>query len=202
MKNGCWSTCKPAGTHAANLQPDEIQRVQQFFSRRLALLQARPAATGGASMITPGATVGAASTTGAAVVGRLASTTGVPPCRQGDGSLWERHNAPEPPGPVTLVRSLTTNEPVTHDLTITYRSFASSYNHYTSQLNYQNFSPSAPNRSHSPYLSPAHTPPKKRLRPTIPPIFSPGELGKLARKCAKLLVQEGWAQFIQNHHHH
>ncbi len=53
-KNGCWSNCKQAGTHTAILQPEEIQRVQQFLTRRLSLLQARQPAQSGASQVTPG----------------------------------------------------------------------------------------------------------------------------------------------------
>ncbi len=35
-----------------------------------------------------------------------------------------------------------------------------------------------------------------------PPVYSPGELGKLAMQYAHGLARLGWARFLRQHHHH
>jgi hypothetical protein len=51
-------------------------------------------------------------------------------------------------------------------------------------------------------LSPQPPPPKKHKPLVTPPIYSPGELGKLARQYACRLARLGWPRFFQQHHHH
>ncbi len=46
------------------------------------------------------------------------------------------------------------------------------------------------------------TTPHKRHKPSHPPTYSPGELGKLARLSARRLARLGWNRFYQQHYHH
>ncbi len=62
---------------------------------------------------------------------------------------------------------------------------------------------------HHPYPSPTHSSPpvgttnfpSKRPRPSLPPVYSPGELGKYAEQAAVQLAQLGWSSFIRLHQH-
>jgi hypothetical protein len=74
-------------------------------------------------------------------------------------------------------------------------------------------SPAPSTPSNSPptyqYQTPIHptssitpSPPNKKPRYHLPPVFSPGELGKFARQCAKELARSGgWSSFYPTHFH-
>jgi hypothetical protein len=49
-------------------------------------------------------------------------------------------------------------------------------------------------RSHTPSF---HIPPSKKHKPPLPPMFSPNELGKLARASARELARHGWPRFFK-----
>jgi hypothetical protein len=53
----------------------------------------------------------------------------------------------------------------------------------------------------SPVTALSPLPPPKRAKRMQPPVYSPGELGKLAMQYAHGLARLGWARFLRQHHH-
>jgi hypothetical protein len=77
------------------------------------------------------------------------------------------------------------------------RSFVTTLPEPPSALPHTDITPVAPSRLP---VTPSPTK-KQRLNTYPPPIFSPGELGKLSLAYARQLRRLGWSRFFQTHHH-